>query len=432
MSPRALTPRLAAAAVPLAIALVLLLVGIAFRDALVAWFTGAGAEGAGSPGAPAASAPGHAHAEGEISHYTCPMHPSVRQDGPGQCPLCGMDLVPVYEADVASGTVSIDAQRRQQIGVRTEAVGRREASIDVRAVGRIAYDRAGIVEISPKVGGWVRDLRVNEVGQAVSAGQVLFTLYSPEVYAAQRELSAALASQRAAVGTSAEGRVDALVEAARTRLRLWDLPASHVQALAEGGPPAEAIPVVAPAAGHVVELDVVEGAAVEPGARLYRIVRLDRIWVEADVYERDLPLVKVGQEATVTLPDLPGSRLTGQVGLVRPFLDPATRTARVRISLPNPGLELKPEMFVDVALRVPRGERLVVPDSAVVYAGPRRLVFLDLGDGRLQPREVEVGPKVGDAYEVLSGLEEGDVVVTSANFLVAAESRLRSAVEAWQ
>jgi Cu(I)/Ag(I) efflux system membrane fusion protein len=197
------------------------------------------------------------------------------------------------------------------------------------------------------------------------------------------------------------------------------------------GEPQDALPIRSPASGYVVEKDVVLGAAVEPGTRLYRIAPLDRVWIDAAVQEADLPLVSVGQAARVTLPSLQGVSLEGTVGYVYPTLDAETRTGRIRVELPNPEHRLLPDMYANVELVVDRGEKLLVPASAVLYAGPRRVVFVDVGEGRLRPRAIEIGAGNGEVYEVLSGLEAGDTVVSSGNFLVASESRLESALSQW-
>lgn len=372
----------------------------------------------------------HAH-EGDISHYTCSMHPSVRRQEPGTCPICSMDLVPVTREEVETGVFTVDAKRRQMIGVRTAVVARRPVEIRVRAVGKVVYDETRLSDVSVKFRGWIGRLSTNSMGQEVHKGETLFTLYSPELYSAQEEYLSALASQRAAAGTAAPARADYLVDAARERLRLWDLRQWQIDQIAEKGSPLEHMPVVSPVSGVVVEKNVVEGAAVEPGMKLYRIAGLQTVWVEAEVYESELPLVSVGQEAEVVLPYFPGARFRGKVAFVYPYLADQTRTGRVRIELSNPDLELRPDMYADVELEIDRGERLVVPVEAVLHAGPRRLVFVDLGEGRLKPEEIEIGVKSGDFYEVLAGLEEGDLVVASGNFLIAAESRLKSAVEQW-
>jgi Cu(I)/Ag(I) efflux system membrane fusion protein len=359
------------------------------------------------------------------------MHPSVRADQPGKCPICSMDLTPVTRQEVESGVILVDAQRRQTIGVRTAPVVVEPIETTIRAVGAVTADETRLSAVTLKNRGWIGELHVDQTGQEVRRGQPLFTLYSPELLAAQEELLTVLASQRRARETSAPERSDYLVEAAKRRLRLWDLTDHQIERIAASGEPIEYLPVPSPVSGYVVEKNVVAGAAVEPGQTLFRVAGLDRVWVEAQVYESELPLVEVGQRAEVTLPYLPGERFAGEVTFVSPVLSPGTRTGTVRVELPNPKLALKPEMYANVVLRVEGAERLVVPTEAVIYAGPRRLVFVDLGEGRLQPREVEIGRQVGDRYEVLSGLAPGEVVVVSGNFLIAAESRLKSATEQW-
>lgn len=367
----------------------------------------------------------------EIAHYTCSMHPSVKRGAAGTCPICAMDLVGVTRREVETGTFVVSAERRQQIGVRTEAVGTQAMNLKIRAVGRVTYDETLLSEVTVKVGGFVGRLSVDQTGQLVRQGEVLFELYSPELYASQEELLAALASQQAARSTQAPDRADYLVDAARQRLRLWDLSESQIEAIAESGQPLRDLPILSSSSGYVVEKMVVQGSSINPGQTLYRIAGLDRVWIEAEVYESDLSLIEVGQLAEISLPYLGGKRFEGRVAFVYPYLRAETRTGTVRIALANPGLELKPEMYADVSFAIERGERLTVAEEAVLYAGERRLVFVDLGEGRLQPREVEIGVRAGDRYEVLAGLEMGERVVVSGNFLIAAESRLKSATEKW-
>jgi Cu(I)/Ag(I) efflux system membrane fusion protein len=335
-----------------------------------------------------------------------------------------MDLTPVTKGDLASGIVTVDEVRRQRIGVKIEEVKQAPLTLAVRAVGMVKYDETKLADVSLKVRGWIRGLKVDATGQPVKKGAVLFHLYSPELLAAQQEYLVALRTRNGDAS-------DPLVRAARQRLRLWDIPEAEIDAVARRGEPTETLPIRAPATGYVIEKNVVEGAAVEPGMRLYRIAALDRVWIEAQIYESDLPHVKVGQKVDITLPFVPGKKFEGRISYVYPYLQPGTRTGQVRIALPNPGGELKPEMYADVSFEVNLGERLQVPASAVIYTGPRRLVFVDLGEGRLRPREVKLGQRAGDAFEVVEGLEVGERVVTSGNFLIAAESRLRSAAEYW-
>ncbi|NVI96728.1 efflux RND transporter periplasmic adaptor subunit [Myxococcus sp. AM009] len=370
-----------------------------------------------------ASAPTGAHGEGDIAHYTCPMHPSVKQHGPGACPICGMDLTPVSRADLESGIIQVDDLRRQRIGVKTAPVAEAPMDLSLRALGRVTFDEKALVDVTLKLDGYIHELRVNATGEPVKKGDVLFTLYSPELYAAQQEYLLARQSQSAANAS--------LVGAARKRLALWGLSAAQIERVAQRGKPVENMPFLAPASGYVLEKNVVEGAAVKAGERLFRIAPLAKVWVEADVYEQDLARVKPGQPVEVTLPYLPGKKYAGRVGYVYPSLRGATRTGRIRIELPNPELELKPDMYADVRFVLQGGARLQIPDSAVIYTGPRRLVFVDLGEGRLRPQEVKLGIKGQGTYEVLEGLSPGDVVVTSGNFLIAAESRIRSATDSF-
>ena len=366
----------------------------------------------------------------EISHYTCSMHPSVRRAEPGKCPICNMDLVPVTREQAEDGGVVLAPEQQQLIGVRMSVVETRPVASEIRAVGRVAFDETRLEDVTVKYGGTIGRMYVEETGQPVRKGQTLFTLYSPELYAAQQEYLVALASQRTAQGTAAPDRADYLVRAARQKLRLWDVSESQVRQLASSGKADQQIAVLAPASGYVVEKDVVEGAAVQPGMRLYRIAALDRVWVEAEVYESELPRVRIGQRATVTLPYQPDQEFHGRVSRVLPTLNPESRTGKVRIELANrsgaAGPMLRPDMYADVALESQQREALMVPESAVLYTGPRRLVFLDAGEGRFQQREVRLGTRSGNFYEVLGGLQEGDRVVTSGNFLVDAEARLQT------
>jgi Cu(I)/Ag(I) efflux system membrane fusion protein len=384
----------------------------------------------GEPGGPPSSettGSGQA-AENEISHWTCPMHPSVHAEHPGKCPICGMTLVPVLRREIGSGEIRIDPERRERVGIRTTRVERGVLDLGLRAVGRVTADETRLVDVSVKVRGWIAKLEVDSLGAPVRRGDVLFLLYSPDLYATQQELLQALKSQGAAGASGAPARSDALVRAARKRLELWNVASADIDAITRRGEPQEHLPIRSPASGYVIQKNVVEGAAVEPGVLLYRIAPLDRVWIDAAVQEGDLGSVSVGQRAKVSLPSLPGASFEGSVAYVYPSLDPETRTGRIRIELPNPGNRLLPDMYANVDLRLERGEQVLVPASAVIYAGPRRVVFVDLGEGRLAPREIEIGAGNGEFHEVLSGLEAGETVVSSGNFLVASESRLRSAL----
>ena len=323
----------------------------------------------------------------------------------------------------APGIVSMDPARRQEVGVRTAPVAVRRLTTTIRAAGKVAYDETRRADVSLKFSGWIRTIDVDYTGKAVRKGERLLSVYSPELLTAQQEYLEAL---KEAPGVDS-GNQGSLAAAARQRLLLWDIPLAQVDAIASSGKPLESVPIVAPAGGVVVEKNVVQGSAFTAGQVLYRIASVNPVWVVASIYQYELPLVEVGAGAEIETPFLAEGSRRGQVSYINPYLDPQTRTGEVRLSVPNPKGDLKPGMFVDVVLERDLGTQLAVPQSAVLYSGERRIVFVDLGDGRLAPRDVALGPKAGDYYQVRSGLKAGDIVVTSGNFLVAAESRIQGA-----
>jgi Cu(I)/Ag(I) efflux system membrane fusion protein len=392
---------------------------------LVAWFTG-------QPVGGHQTAPVTANLGPLIDHYTCSMHPSVSEPGPGTCPICGMNLVPVTKEQQEQGIVTIDEPRRQLIGVRVAPVIEGPMRRTVRAVGRVAYDESSLTDVSLKVRGWVTKLYVRETGQHVARGQPLFALYSPELYNAEQDLLLATQAATGAGLSQSGSHPEGLGAAARQRLQLLGVTEEQIDQVVRKNAPSESITFGSPAAGFVIEKNVVEGASIDTGARLFRIASLDKVWVEADVYEQDLANIRVGQRAEVTLDYSPGRSYEANVAYVYPYLDTTARTDRARIELANPSLDLRPGMLATVELSADLGTALQVPASAVVYTGPRRLVFVDLGQGRLRPREVEVGAESGGMYEVRSGLQAGDVVATSGVFLIAAEARIRTAAKYWE
>lgn len=405
-----------------------------FRERLLAWFGGkpsssmAQSMNGASPSVD--SAPAHAD---DISHYTCSMHPSVKQHTPGKCPICGMDLIAVTKAQQEQGVVLIDERRRQLIGVRTDEVVESPMQRGFRAVGHVTYDESAMTDVTLKVGGFITKLFVSQTGQHVTKGQPLFLLYSPDLYGAEQDFL--LASQGAATAPAASAggtsRLDMLSRASRQRLHLLGLSDAQIDAVAKKGVPSESVSFPSPASGFVIEKDVVEGASVQAGMRLFRIAALNKVWVEADVYEADLAHVRVGQNASVTLDYQPGRSYEAKVSYIYPYLNPEARTGRVRVELANKELELRPGMYASVALSSELTPRVQVPAAAVVYTGPRRLVFVDLGEGRFRPQEVRVGAEAGGMYEVLSGVVPGDRVATSGVFLIAAEARISTAAKYW-
>lgn len=330
--------------------------------------------------------------------------------------------------DPVAGTITLDAARRQTLDIRTEAVQVRELNATLRVPGRVAVDESQQADVALKFGGWVRRLDASVSGQSVRRGGVLFTVYSPELWSAQQEYLGAL---RAAAADSARGVVGSgsadLARAAGERLALWDLSSADIAAIARSGAPREELPVRSPVSGVVLEKNVVAGSSFTAGQVLFRLAKLDPIWVVASVRQEDLTDVREGMRAAIHDPYSDTRPLAGRVVSVFPKLDDATRTAEVRIALANPNGRLQPGRYVDVDLASPTVRRLAVPESAVLPTGERNVVFVDLGGGQLAPRDVRLGRHAGGYVEVLSGLTAGETVVTSGNFLVGAESQLRSA-----
>jgi len=329
--------------------------------------------------------------------------------------------------DVA-GVITLDAARRQTLGIRTEAAALRELSASIRVPGRVAVDESQQTDVSLKFGGWVRRLDADVSGQRVSRGGVLFMAYSPELLSAQQEYIGALkaAAEDSARGVAGSGSAD-MARAAGQRLALWDVSAADAAAIARSGTPRAEFPVRSPVSGVVLEKNVVAGSSFTAGQVLFRLAKLDPIWVVASVRQEDLADVREGMRAAIHDPYSGTTALSGRVASVFPKLDDATRTADVRISLSNPNGRLQPGRYVDVDLASPAVRRLAVPETAVLPTGERNVVFVDLGAGRLAPRDVRLGRHADGYVEVLSGLTAGESVVTSGNFLVAAESQLRSA-----
>jgi Cu(I)/Ag(I) efflux system membrane fusion protein len=333
-------------------------------------------------------------------------------------------------ADLARTPIQLDAGQRQAIGLTFGTAERRPVEKTIRAAARLDYDERKLAQVTLKVGGWVEELYVDYTGQPVRRGDRLLALYSPELLTAQREYLLARETARRLAGSNVEearASADAMLRASRDRLRLWDLGDQQVHAIERTGTAERTVVIHAPIGGVVIEKDVVRGQRVEPGTTLYRIADLSTIWVYGDVYEFELPYVHAGQEARLTIAALP-EPFTARVAWVAPVLDPKTRTARVRFELANTANgDLRPEMYGTLELRVPLGDRLVVPRTAVLDSGERQTVFVDAGDGRLVPRDVALGARSDDWVEVRDGLAAGDRVVTSANFLVDSESKLRAA-----
>lgn len=344
----------------------------------------------------------------------------------------GRGLAPASPEPVPRGIVTIPPERLQTIGVKYEQVRRRPLEKIIRTVGRVAVDERKLAKVTIKFHGWIEQLFVSATGDHVKKGQQLFTIYSPDLVATQEEYLLALQG-RMQLGDSdlpevARGSKD-LLEATRHRLHLWDIGEEHIRALERTKQVSKTLPLHSPISGTVISKNILQGAHVEPGEELYTIADLSRVWVLADIYEYELSFVKVGQQAAVTFSYDPGKVLTGRLNFVYPTLDPKTRTAKVRFELDNADEQLKPDMYANVELRANLGTRLAIPQEAIIESGQKQVVFLHLGGGKLEPRLITTGVKTGEWSEVLAGLKAGEHIVTSANFLIDSESRLKSVVE---
>lgn len=419
-----------------------------------------------------------AAADSSKAQYQCPMHPTIVQDHPGDCPICGMklvkmgsagpaterkiklyrspmdpkqtspvprkdemgmDFIPVYaDEDVAGAssvdglaTVDIDPSRQQLIGLKTVPVTRGKVSGTFRTIGRVATDETRVRHVNIKVPVYVERVYVDFVGKPVRKGAALFSGYSPELLAAQEEYRIALSTQKSLSGSSGFS-VDSsgLVAASRRKLELWDVPKSAIKRLEQSGQPLKSLTFHSPIAGVVIKKDVVEGMKLDEGAMPYEIADLSKVWVLADIYESDLHRVKLGMRAKLTLKAYPNRVFEGSAAFLDPVLDPVTRTVKLRLEFANANGELKPAMFGEVVLENAEREGLRIPEDAVIDSGSRKVVFVALQDGKFEPRQVSLGDSDGTGVEVISGLIEGEKVVVRANFLVDSESRLRASLAA--
>ncbi|MDX9708902.1 MAG: efflux RND transporter periplasmic adaptor subunit [Trichloromonas sp.] len=377
------------------------------------------------------------------TQYTCGMHPFIIQDEPGLCPICNMQLTPLKggaheqgsaDAGAAAGTVSIDPMTTQNMGVRTEPVRRAALARTIRTVGLVAFDEPRQYSVNSKSDGWVERLYVNQEGQHVKKGQPLLEIYSPELVAAQQEYLLALRGYQRLADSSLPQVAEnsrRLLEASRTRLRYWDISEKQIAALEQSGEARKTLTLYSPQGGVVTMKKVLEGMRVMAGEELLQIADLSRVWVNADIYEYELPWVKVGQSARVELPFAPDQVLTGKISYIYPTVRNETRTVQARIEFPNPGLALKPEMYANVSIDTASvADALAVPEHAVLKSGKGQTVFVALGEGRFEPRAVVTGVTNDEGLvQILSGLKEGEQVVTSAQFMLDSESKLREAIE---
>ncbi|MEA5114539.1 MAG: efflux RND transporter periplasmic adaptor subunit [Geobacteraceae bacterium] len=375
-------------------------------------------------------------AEGKIQ-YTCPMHPFIIRDKPGSCPICGMTLVPVKQAGTGQTgktapevpeQVKLSPSQLVMANVATVKVDTAPLAKEISAAGIVQYDQTRQFRVTAWVAGRIDRLHVDAVGAYVAKGRPVAEVYSPDLVSAQQEYLLALKSREQFKGSSIEAISqggDGLVSSARQRLKLLGVKDYQIAALEKSGQPNIKLSIYTPLSGIVIEKIVVQGQYVNVGDPLFNIADLSTVWVEAEVYESDFPNIKIGQKVDITSQSYPGRTFTGKVSFIYPFLDPKTRTVKVRVQIANPGLRLKPDMFVNVSLKIPLGEVLVAPVAAVMDTGKRKVAWVETEPGVFEPRDVKVGARVGDRLQILSGLARGDKVAASGGYLIDSEAQLR-------
>jgi membrane fusion protein, copper/silver efflux system len=348
---------------------------------------------------------------------------------PGMEGMSGMQGM----SGMAPGMVMISPEKQQLMGVRIASVERRPMVRTIRTVGTITYDETKVTHIHSKIEGWIDRLYVNYTGKLVEKGQPLFTIYSPDLLATQQEyLLAVKAKERFSASSIPEVRSggESLVEASKRRLALWDISENQIRELEEKGVAQRTLTLYAPHSGFVIKKEANQGMRVMPDKELYTIADLSTVWVNVDIYESEIPFVRPGQTASVTLSYDPGATFNGKVSYIYPYVDEKTRTVKARLDVPNPGFKLKPDMYVNAEIKIDGGKHLAVPEEAVLDSGMRKLVFLDKGNGHFEPKEVKLGAKLDGFYQVTSGLDEGEKIAASSAFLLDSESRLAEAMGA--
>jgi Cu(I)/Ag(I) efflux system membrane fusion protein len=394
-----------------------------------------------------------------IDYYTCTMHPSVHASKPGKCPICAMDLVPVMKrnetgnggkgetanspirplavspsqgASARTHEFSVPVERQQQIGVTYAAVERRPLQHTIRAVGMVEPDSTKRWSFVARVGGYVEKLFVTSPGEIVEKDVPLLSIYSPDLLTTERELVSLFNMRDTARSKEARETAQRLIDAAKSRLGQWNVTEDQIADLEKSRRPSEFLILRSPFRGIVEQVSAQQGASVKPGDRLVDVADLSVVWVWAEFYENELRMLEQGQTFALTTGSHPGKTFEGKITVINPFVDPAKRTAKVRIEITNPDFKLQPGMFVNAELAMAMGEGLTIPVSAVMPTGTRNIVFVDKGEGKLEPRLVELGAKYGDNYEVRAGLAEGERVVSSANFLIDAEAKVQGALKSFE
>lgn len=387
---------------------------------------------------------------GNIEYWTCTMHPSVRMTEPGTCPICAMDLVPVMRSSAVSSddfsdsgdliaadpsTFLVDPRRQQLINVQTAVVEARPLEKVIRTVATLELDETRIEQVHPRIEGWIDQVFVDFTLQQVNQGDPLFSIYSPQLVSTQEEYLLASRTAENLAGSPFEhvsSGARSLFEATRRRLELLDITPEQIAQLEKTGQVQKTMMVYSPSTGYVLEKDAFPNMYVTPETKVYTIADHTWIWAFVEIYENEISHVREGQRVVMSTVAYPGEVFGGEITYIYPRLDEKTRTMRVRLEFPNPDLKLKPGMYSTIEVQVPLGVRLAVLESAVLRTGTRDLVFVDLGSGQMQLRQVEVGTKAGGYYEILKGLQAGEEVVSAANFLIDAESRVQGVEASWE
>jgi RND family efflux transporter MFP subunit len=400
--------------------------------------------------------------DSNIDYWTCTMHPSVHSKDPGKCPICSMDLVPVMKESAtpagsrksapqhdhaamlagkpsdSSATSSpshefiVPVERQQQIGVRYAKVERKSLRHTIRAVGLIVPDKTRNWQFVSRVDGYVQKLYVTAPGELVEKDAPLLSIYSPDLLTSEREFVGLLRMRDEAKTKDARETPQRLIESAKRRLQLWNVTDQQIADLEKTRKASDTLTLLSPFRGVVQSVPIEQGKSVKMGDMLVEVADLSLVWMWAEFYENELSMLQVGQKLTITAKSYPGQNFDGTISLIDPFLDATKRTAKVRIDIPNPDFKLRPGMYVNAELEMDMGAALTIPVSAVMPTGMRSVVFVDKGDGKLEPRIVQLGTKYGDIYEVQSGLQENERVVASANFLIDAESKVQGALKEFE
>src|SRR5438067_2535843 len=416
-------------------------------------------------------------ANSNIDYWTCTMHPSIHSKDPGKCPICSMDLVPVMKKGGTEDKVSassskpegtkdmqvakgggemkgmpgmpgmkegadtkapqtsefvVPVERQQQIGVTYANVERKPLAHTIRSVGMIVPDRSRNWQFVSRVDGYVQKLNVTSPGQVVDKDAPLLSIYSPDLLTSEREFVELLRMRDEAKSKDARETPQRLIESAKRRLQLWNVTSEQIAELEKTRKASDTLTLLSPFRGVVQSVPVEQGKNVKMGDLLVEVADLSVVWLWAEFYENELSMLQGGQKLTVTAKSYPGQNFDGTISLIDPFLDATKRTAKVRIDIPNPDFKLRPGMYVSAELEMDMGAALTIPVSAVMPTGTRSVAFVDKGEGKLEPRIVQLGTKYGDIYEVKSGLRENERVVASANFLIDAESKVQGALRGFE